>query len=875
MIEWILSSSALILVVVTLRYLLKGKISLWLQYALWALVLARLLIPVSVGESAWSAAGAAEALATVEDNLKASSLALPFSGQYQFNSIEEYDEFAAANRTRGITGGKNPEFRQITSSADGVVAIVPVTVPWMDALKALWLAGVTAVGLCLLLANLSFGRQLRKTRKKFPAGQCRLPVYQADALPSPCLFGLFRPAIYLTPDVGGDETKLRHVLAHELAHYRHGDHIWSALRGLCLALHWYNPLVWLAATLSRRDAELACDESTIISIGEAHRLEYGRTLIGLTCERRNAMDLLRCATTMTDGKKGIKQRILLIAKKPKMATYTLTGVILAAGLALAFTFTGAAGTDIVDCGAYTLELPSRFDYAFCGANGNEKDAAEFFLRGERAGGVDLYFYEGEADNLDDLREFRDFLKAEGLFENTESTRGGSSQQADFEFFIKPFDSREQKHYFFFASTDAVYDLWFETGAFTDGAIKRVCRSFTLSENGETVPLTAKEVEQYNRIFEPILDDGQGNPSVNPLSHFFTSYYDRPENIDLAEFLRYFPSEDVVTDEAEFEALKAAKNWPFGADRTLDNMPVPIHKFPADTVNEALQTYMGITLGDLSGVGLDELIYLKKYDAYYNFTSDFAAGTFVCGNGERQGDIIRLYSERATLTLKKQGDGYLFVSHQRIGEAAAAGGDANGAEFALAGAVVAFADLNRDGMEETLYLDKSQMDSGSFVTLRVYGSNGNEIWSEDAGTPHAGWNSLFLCNLEGKDYLLRYNPGMWQGRATYTYTLFKLEGGAEKVYQTDTLEFDINGTEPLDPQRMVGFADEVNALLQRSTLLLSSEGGAFTFGPASAKPFLETYSWLDGNPELYAEGDDLATRLQKYSDYAVSHRARTN
>ncbi|MPM04592.1 hypothetical protein SDC9_50870 [bioreactor metagenome] len=123
----------------------------------------------------------------------------------------------------------------------------------------------------------------------------------------------------------------------------------------------------------------------------------------------------------------------------------------------------------------------------------------------------------------------------------------------------------------------------------------------------------------------------------------------------------------MTDEAEFVALKAAENWPFGADATLDSMPVPIHKFSADTVNKALKEYMGITLDDLSGVGMAELIYLKAYDAYYNFTSDAGAASFTCTSGETQGDIVRLFGETATLTLKKQGDGFWIVSHQRTGD----------------------------------------------------------------------------------------------------------------------------------------------------------------------------------------------------------------
>jgi beta-lactamase regulating signal transducer with metallopeptidase domain len=254
--------------------------------------------------------------------------------------------------------------------------------------------------LTLLLSNLSFGRKLRKIRKAYQADDCKLPIYIVDTLPSPCLFGFFRPSIYITPEVAGDEIKLRHVLAHELTHYRHGDHIWSALRGLGLAAHWYNPLVWLAAALSRRDSELACDEGTIKRIGEEARMAYGRTLIGLTCEKRKAMDLLCCATTMTDGKNGIKERIALIAKKPKLLIPAVITVVLVAVVAVGCTFTGA------------------------------------------------------------------------------------------------------------------------------------------KNDADIVPLTADELAQYNKTFEPLLYDEQGNPSVNPLSNFLTSYYDRPEDINLAEFLRY-------------------------------------------------------------------------------------------------------------------------------------------------------------------------------------------------------------------------------------------------------------------------------------------------------------------------------------------------
>jgi len=176
----------------------------------------------------------------------------------------------------------------------------------------------------------------------------------------------------------------------------------------------------------------------------------------------------------------------------------------------------------------------------------------------------------------------------------------------------------------------------------------------------------------------------------------------------------------------------------------------------------------------------------------------------------------------------------------------------------------------DGIKETIYLDKTQMKSIFDVTLRVLDSGGNEIWSESANTAHPGWNSLFLCEQDGESYLLRYRPTMYQGYGSYVYTLFTLEGGKEKDFRTAMLEFDTTETKELDTPKMITFADEVNALLGNSILLVSTDGGDFHFGPSSPEPFFERYSWLDLYPELFEAGDSLETRLNKFNEYAVSN-----
>lgn len=331
MMQWIVSSSVLILVVIALRYVLRGKLSLRMQYALWLLVLVRLLVPVSFGASDLSVMNAVpERAPTVQQ------------GTDRQDIVGERNDAPANAGTVGIPAqsmneAAPPNLVQNVTTATVTAPTVEKT-DWARIAKTVWLAGAAALGLVFLAVNLRFGKKLRRSRERVEETDACLPVYESGETDTPCLFGVAKPSIYVTPDTRTEAETLRYALAHEQTHYRHGDNLWAVLRGVCLALHWYNPLVWWAAELSRRDAELACDEATIRRIGESERAAYGRTLIRMTCEKRPA--LLVTATMMTDSGKGLKERISLLVKKPKTAAYTAVAVLLIAGLSVACTFTG-------------------------------------------------------------------------------------------------------------------------------------------------------------------------------------------------------------------------------------------------------------------------------------------------------------------------------------------------------------------------------------------------------------------------------------------------------------------------------------------------------------------------------------------------------
>lgn len=314
MLEWIVSSSVLAALMIVLRYLLRGHISLRLQYSIWLILLLRLLLPVSLGTSPVSVANA-----------------LPQAAE--FNYVQ-------ANQSQGDDSSV-----YITPPQVDYDTSVPAQQPfdWAGLAMKLWAAGALVLLLWFAAINLSLWKKLCRSRRRQSVPDYPLSVYITNNIEAPCLFGLFRPCVYLTPETAVDGPALRHVLEHERAHWRHGDHIWALMRGLCLALHWYNPLVWWAAVLSGRDAELACDEAALKRLGEEQRGNYGRTLLSITCGRRP--ELMRAAATMTGGKRGIYERILMLARRPRTAVLTLALVILAAVFFTGCTFTGAEGPD--------------------------------------------------------------------------------------------------------------------------------------------------------------------------------------------------------------------------------------------------------------------------------------------------------------------------------------------------------------------------------------------------------------------------------------------------------------------------------------------------------------------------------------------------
>ena len=328
MLEWIISSSLLILIVLFLRAVLGKRIGAGLQYGLWSVVLARLLVPVTLFSLAIMALPAAEPPEALRQE---SIYVLPVESRPAEESgvrfaedgrIEAPDSFGYARL--------EDEGRTVTRYAEKISPL--------ELLGWIWAAGAAVMAVVLIIANVRFTIRLRRVRRPLEGTSAPVPVYTAMGLPSPCLVGLFCPAVYVTEEAAANPATLRHVLAHELTHYNHRDHLWSVLRGAALAVHWWNPLVWLAVVCSRRDGELACDEGALKRLGGGERTAYGETLLALVTAKSKPADLLSFATTMTGGKRSLKERIRRIAVQPRRLASAVVAVVVILSLAAVCAF---------------------------------------------------------------------------------------------------------------------------------------------------------------------------------------------------------------------------------------------------------------------------------------------------------------------------------------------------------------------------------------------------------------------------------------------------------------------------------------------------------------------------------------------------------
>ncbi len=330
LLEATLAGSVLIVVVLILRRVFRQKIGSKLVYLAWALVAVRLLLPVAIPNPLMDG---------LRPTYSTDAEARPVADQIRVRVQDAMSE--ASYRLSSAAYESDSQAAQNLAMLMHEMAAY-TEYGWLGkAYLLLYVAGGVAVLAVFGAQHARFRRRLKKSAVGTLEGEqlalyqalCQrmnvkqLPVALVDPLPSPCLVGVLRPVIALPLTLPPDA--LGEALAHELCHYRALDNWWALLRCLCCAVHWFNPLVWLAGRISKTDCELACDERVIAGLTPEERLHYAGTLV-TTAKLAYIPKAGVLATGMTMTGKRLKRRVnaILHAQAVRRAAAALVAAFL-------------------------------------------------------------------------------------------------------------------------------------------------------------------------------------------------------------------------------------------------------------------------------------------------------------------------------------------------------------------------------------------------------------------------------------------------------------------------------------------------------------------------------------------------------------------
>ena len=331
-----LMASAAILLMILFRKFLRRPLGNQLLYGLWLLIAVRLLFPLALANPY---------INEIRPFYLSDEAIRPIAGQIKVRISDIAEAIANGSRANG-----DSLFYQGASNIQN--GLYRGTLPAL--LFKIYLWGAGAVLLIFGADNIRFRRRMKQNRIEPISGKLKerylaicaqrkvkpIPVWLTDPLPSACLVGVIRPYIAL-PLTAAPENAV-YILTHEICHYKGRDHWLGMVRLLCCAVHWFNPLVWIAAYMSRTDSELACDSRVVSKLPQEERKGYTHTLV-TAASRRYAPGVGVLATGMTMTGRKLQSRVRSILNFEHAVKWLVVTAVLLAVMLLAASFFTAEG----------------------------------------------------------------------------------------------------------------------------------------------------------------------------------------------------------------------------------------------------------------------------------------------------------------------------------------------------------------------------------------------------------------------------------------------------------------------------------------------------------------------------------------------------
>jgi beta-lactamase regulating signal transducer with metallopeptidase domain len=304
--QWVfvnsLKASILVAFIFIIRWLVHDRLPAKWQHAFWLILIVRLLLPSG------------------------------FDSNVSIYNVLDRSDAVLRSSTRIFT---QPIWVEEGATPQNDTSIKETSRQWTmeDVFSAIWIIGAFAFTFIMTLGNLKCWIKIRRRQPVVEANlldsfaECRksmqihrsIQVAQLESIHIPMLYGWLRPVILLPSSQIGKLTpeQIKHILCHELAHYKRHDILIAHITTLLQILHWFNPLMWLAFNKIRLDREIACDAIALNQLGRDQSKSYGSTILSLL-ENISAENLLPMTVGIVESAKNLKRRLTSISrfKKP-------------------------------------------------------------------------------------------------------------------------------------------------------------------------------------------------------------------------------------------------------------------------------------------------------------------------------------------------------------------------------------------------------------------------------------------------------------------------------------------------------------------------------------------------------------------------------
>ncbi|WP_302771185.1 M56 family metallopeptidase [Anaerotignum lactatifermentans] len=256
------------------------------QYVLWVGVLLVMVVPISV---------------------KVPALVQPLQEKQVVQTVPLPEEQTMTEQPVPVDTVEAPAGEILPFTEE--TALPPIS--WWDVLAVIWVLGALGSLGYRLTGYFRFSRHIRRTGEPMELDGVpkRLRVRKTSAAVSPMVMGMIRPTLIL-PETALTESRLPYVLRHELVHYRRGDIFWRWLAVLATSIHWFNPMVYVAAAQMQEACEISCDWCVVRSMEQAKRDDYMRVILELLAEAMAKKQIL--TTQMASEKKQLQRRFTMI-----------------------------------------------------------------------------------------------------------------------------------------------------------------------------------------------------------------------------------------------------------------------------------------------------------------------------------------------------------------------------------------------------------------------------------------------------------------------------------------------------------------------------------------------------------------------------------